>query len=390
METAALSRSPIGQLVTISGFDPRFDEPYECQAFLPDDLPAQLDLSGDTYQAVVEASAAVARADQAAGLLPNPWLLARPAIRREAVSTSALEGTYAALTDVLEAEFLDEEDLSASVSEVRNYVRAAEYAYQWVKDRPLTVALLEQLQRMLVKGTRGASADAGRVRTSQVFIGGSRGRVQDARFVPPPPGDQLRAGLDAWEKWMRSESTMPTVVRMAAGHYQFECLHPFYDGNGRIGRLIAVLQLIQSGELRVPVLNLSPWLEHHRREYQDHLLHLSEDGDFNPWIVFFSQAVAVQARDAIERVNKLLALKEEFAQRLRAAGAKGVSLRIADELIGYPMLTVTLAHQRHEVSYQSANQAVARLVSLGILRQRSQGKYDRIFSCDAVLRVIEG
>jgi Fic family protein len=184
--------------------------------------------------------------------VPNPGLLARPAIRQEAVSTSALEGTYAALDDVLEADFLNRDQLTASVSEVHNYVEAAELAFEWIKDKPITIGMLEQLQKMLVRGTRGGSHDAGRIRTTQVFIGAGGGRVEDARFVPSPPGDQLRAGIEAWASWLMAEDTIPLVIKMALGHYQFETLHPFNDGNGRLGRLVCVLQLAHRGELLLP------------------------------------------------------------------------------------------------------------------------------------------
>lgn len=390
MNLSALTTSPVGKLVTISGFDPRFREHYDYFAFVPEPLPEHLNLRPSTYSAVVSASAAVARADQAAALLPNPMLLARPAIRREAVSTSALEGTYAALTDVLEAEFMDRGQVSDAVGEVRNYVEAAENAYAWVQEgRPISRQLLESLQGQLVAGTPSDTHDAGHLRTTPVFIGAGKGRVSEARFVPSPPGDLLRDGMESWERWVRSDSEVPTVIRMAAAHYQFEALHPFNDGNGRIGRLVAVLQLLAAGDLSLPVLNLSPFFEANRREYQDGLLHVSETGAWDDWICFFSTAVNTQAIDAVSRVQQLLALKDGFQRQLREARAKGVSLRIADDLLGYPMITPTLASSMQGVSYPAANSAIARLVDLGILRQRSRGNYDRIFSCDQVLAVIE-
>lgn len=382
--------SPVGRLVPITGFDRRFNEDYSHFAFVPNPLPDDFDLHSSTYSAVIEASAAVARADQAAALLPNPLLLARPAIRREAVSTSALEGTYAALTEVLEAEFMDRTHVSDAVGEVRNYVEAAERAYEWVQEgRPITRQLTEELQAQLVAGTPSATADSGRLRTTQVFIGAGRGRVHLARFIPPPPGPTLRDGIEQWERWVRSQSALPTVIKMAVAHYQFETLHPFNDGNGRIGRLVAILQLLAARDLRVPVLNLSPFFEAHRAEYQDGLLRVSETGNWDEWICFFSTAITAQAADAVGRVEQLLELKEQFQDRLRESKAKGVSLRIADDLLGYPMITAQLAASIHDVSYPAANNAIARLVDLGILRQRTKTNYDRIFGCDQVMAVIE-
>lgn len=392
MEVERLRASPVGCLVKISGWDPRFEENYQHEAFIPAPLPGQLSFHPATYELVVEASKAVVRADQAAAMLPNPMLLARPATRREAVSTSALEGTYAALTDVLEADFRDASELPPSVLEVRNFVDAAEAAYEWIRDgRPITRGLLCDLQKTLVRGTRAEAQSPGELRDRQVFIGADGRRVTEARFVPPPPGDQLVTGLADWEAWLASDHpAIPLIARIALAHYQFECLHPFVDGNGRLGRLVAALQLLLAGDLRVPIVNLSPWLEERRAAYQDGLLAVSCTGDWDPWVCFIAEAIRSQAQAALVRVEKLLALRDDYNARLRAVRAKGVSLRIADELIGYPMTTATLASHIYGVSYQAANTAIAKLVSLGILRQRGTGRYDRIFGAPEVLRIIEG
>ena len=388
MDVDKLRASPVGQLVPISGYDPRFGEEYDCLAYVPDPLSGDLDLGSGTYATVIDAAAAMARADQAASLLPNPGLLARPATRREAVSTSALEGTYAALSDVFEADFLDADEMSSSVSEVRNYVTAAERAYELIgQGQPISIRMLEDLQRELLRGTPSDGTQAGSVRTTQVFIGVGNRRVASARFIPPPPDHRLLDGLRAWEEWTRGPSTVPTIVRVAAAHYQFEALHPFHDGNGRLGRLVMALQLMIAGELRYPVLNISPWLEQHRAEYQDALLRVSQTGQWDQWVSFIAAAIHAEALDVIARVDRLLVLRDSFRQALR--GSKGVSLRIADDLIGYPMITATLAASLYRVSYQAANSAIAKLVDKGILRQRTSGRYDRIFQCDSVLAALE-
>lgn len=389
MDVDKLSGSPIGQLVPISGYDPRFQENYDYVAFVPDPLPAEIELDAATYNTVVDATAAMARADQAASLLPNPALLVRPSTRREAVSTSALEGTYAALSDVFEADFLDADEVTSSVSEVRNYVTAAERAYELIAlGQPISIRMLEDLQQELLRGTASDSSNAGSVRSTQVFIGVGNRRVTAARFVPPPADHRLLDGLGAWQTWIRDVSNpMPTIVRVAAAHYQFETLHPFHDGNGRLGRLVMALQLMAAGDLRYPVLNISPYLEQHRTEYQDGLLRVSQTGEWDPWVRLISTAIYAEALEVIARVDKLLALRESFQIALQ--GSKGVSLRIADDLIGYPMITASLAAKLYRVSYQAANTAIAKLVELGILRQRTKGRYDRIFQCDVVLAALE-
>lgn len=388
MDIEALRDSPIGQLVPIRGHDPRLGEEYEYVAYVPDPLPPNLDLKAETYAAVIDAAAAMARADQASSLLPNPSLLARPATRREAVSTSALEGTYASLADVFEADFLDVGELTGAVSEVRNYVTAAERAYDMVAEgQPISIRMLEDLQRELLRGTASDGPHAGSVRTTQVFIGLGNRRVMSARFVPPPADHRLLDGLRLWQDWIREPSAIPTIIRVAVSHYQFETLHPFHDGNGRLGRLVMALQLMSAGELRFPVLNISPWLEQHRTEYQDGLLRVSQTGGWDNWVCFLSAAIHAEALAVIERLDKLLALRAEFQAILR--GAKGVSLRIADHLIGYPMITASAAAALHGVSYQAANTAITKLVDRGILRQRTAGRYDRIFQCDGVLAALE-
>jgi Fic family protein len=376
-------------LIEINGFDPRFQEDYRTSAYLPEPLPDQFTLASATHAVIAETAAQIARADQAARQLPNPSLLVRPAIRQEAVSTSALEGTFAAFADVLEADFLADDELSSSVAEVRNYVRTTEAALSWIDDRSITIASLEHLQKMLVRGTRADTAEAGHVRTTQVFIGAENRRVSEARFVPPPPGNLLRDGVQAWQRWINQEHDLHPVGRAALAHYQFETLHPFTDGNGRLGRLIAILQLIAAKQLRTPIVNLSPWLNERRDAYQGHLFEVSATGDFNPWVTFFCHALEYHAREAVTRVDKLITLRNALIDSVRAARLRGVAIQLAGDLIGYPMITVGAAKDLYGVSYPAANNAVARLVELNILRQRTKGRYARIFSADSVLALLE-
>lgn len=390
MDTPRLGQSPVGSLVPISGYDPRAQRDYNTFAFLPDPPPNEVELSPRTYMAIAEAASMVGRADQSIAQLPSPELLTRLAIRKEAVSTSAIEGTYAAMEDVLQADFVGAADMSAEVAEVHNYVIAAETATEWIEAQgPISISLMEHLQGILVRGTSSETTQAGHVRTTNVFIGLRGAQVEDARFVPCPHGHHLRDGLLAWEGWIsRSTEDMHLLARMAIGHYQFETLHPFNDGNGRLGRLVLLLQLMASGELSYPIVALSPWLEARRQEYQEHLFEVSATGNFEPWIHFFCQAVTAQAKSAVERITTLVAIKEQMRATLHRQGAKGASLRIADDLIGYPMLTVKAMADRYDISYQAANLAVNKLVGLGLLRQFNEGRYDRIFVCDEAMNVL--
>ncbi|HYI98855.1 MAG TPA: Fic/DOC family N-terminal domain-containing protein [Thermoleophilaceae bacterium] len=388
----AIANSPVGHLVPISGMDPWRGELYEHQAFVPAALPrdlGELRLSDETWSAVVGAAGALAKLDQAGRQVPNPELVRRPTLRREAQSTSALEGTYAAFTDVLEADLDVRVTRSAEVREVLNYVKAAEIAFNWIEDRPLTLGLLGELQGLLVRDTAGELSDAGGVRDRQVVVGQQRGPITEARFIPPPPGNLLDEGVQAWLSWVNSTSEMPEVVRAALAHYQFETLHPFSDGNGRLGRLIVVLQLMQYGVLHYPLLIVSPWFETRRRDYQDQLLAVSETGDFDPWVRFFAEGLRAQAEETVRRIVALLDYQEELRTMIRDQNIRGVRAKLMEDIIGQPIVAVTWAQHHYGVSYQTANEAVARLVRDGILKEMTGRSYARLFMADRVLTVVE-
>ncbi|WP_216896935.1 Fic family protein [Nocardia alni] len=236
---------------------------------------------------------------------------------------------------------------------------------------------------------RSDGPDAGSIRRTQVFSGVGRDRVEHARFVPPLPGDLLRDGLTQWEQWVRKPSSIPSLVTMALAHYQFEALHPFTDGNGRLGRLIALLQLVIAGELRFPILNISSWLERNREEYQNGLLNVSLTGRWDDWVSLICAAVHAESLETAARAMRLAGLREQFQARVRHLRQNSAAVAIAQDLIGYPMLAATYAAERHGVSYQAANEGIKKLVELGVLRQRLEGRYDRIFICDAVLQALE-
>jgi Fic family protein len=366
-----LRGSPVGQLVPISGTDGRTGLHYDAVAFLADPLPRTVELASLTWTTVAQAEAALARLDQAARQVPEPSLLRQPALRREAQSTSALEGTFAPLEEVLESDIEERSELSIELREILNYVVAAEEGFAWIEERHLTGGLLASLQHTLVRGTPGEISDAGRLRDRQVFIGPKDAAIEDARFIPAPFGDQLEVGFDALIHWMNSPpAAMPSVVQAALAHYQFETLHPFSDGNGRIGRLLIVLQLMQLSVLRHPILVVSPWFEARRSEYQAALLRLSETGNWNDWVAFFAAGVEAAATSTHERIDQLLGLQEEFVRRVREAGFSGVAERVAGELIGAPILRAPLVAARHNVTQQAAMNALRRLAQLEIVTER--------------------
>jgi len=389
VDCEAFRSSPVGSLVKITGHDHYLGRPYDHFAFVPIPLPATVPLEERTYKLVGQAERAIGRLDAATSRLPNPSLLVRPALYSEAVSTSALEGTYAPLMEVLEADYVEQSRQSVEVREILNYVRAAERGLALIAEKPICVSLINDLQGVLVRGTRGDVYDAGQLRKRQVYIGERSGGVERSRFVPPPDGDLLIQGMSDWEKWINADDTIPLLVKVALGHYQFETLHPFSDGNGRLGRLIMVLQLIYANALRYPILNLSPYLELRMEEYKDLLLNSSVSGNFNPWIRFFAEAVVAQAEDAVGRIDELIKIRQSMIDLLRAEGAKGVVLDIVEDLIGYPIITPSQAASLHNVTYPPANAAIQRLVRLGLLREMTGRSYGRVYACEAVMRAVD-
>lgn len=389
MDLEAVRSSPIGRLTPISGVDPRTDTSWDYWAYIPTALADQPLLGMRTLNIATKAAMEVARLDQAVSQLPRPEILVRPIVRREAKSTSALEGTYASFDEVLESDFLEDRQLSVEQREIRNYVLATDEAVRLLPTLPISRKLAGKLQKVIVRGTADDSWDAGDIRQRQVAIGPKNRPIEEARFVPSPPGDELVEGVSDWEKWVNADNEVPIVAKMALAHYQFETLHPFADGNGRLGRLIAILQLIQEGILRWPVLNLAPWLEENRDAYQDGLLRVTTTGDFDPWVCFFAEAVRKQARDGVNKIGKLLQLRDEMVSELRAGAVRGSALQIAENLIGYPVIDVPTARDMTGKTFEAANQAVARLVDFGILREITGRPQNRLFVCQRAYFMIQ-
>lgn len=371
MSRDRLKASPLGRNVRIVAPDPVTKEIVEDEAYLPDRLPHEISLSTATWTAVNNATAALARLDGTARLIPSPGLLRRPTLRREAQSTSALEGTYAPFADVLAADRDDPASMTAELREVLNFEQVAEQAFAWPAERPITVGMLGELQRTLVCGTASELSDAGGLRDRIVVIG-SRGRgFAEARYIPPPPGDQLKAGVEDLLGWLAQPPDLPTVVQAAMVHYQFESLHPYSDGNGRIGRLLVIVQLLRGEVVREPLLVVSPWFEQRRAAYQDALLELSCTGGWDTWVTFFAEGVASSASDSRAKVEGLLALQAEFRRVVQKAGKRGSAERLAADLVGMPYVTAPQLAADYGLSSQGAMNAIKTLMDLSLLQVAS-------------------
>lgn len=386
-----------GTLVTIRGKDPRRGE-WTHQAFVPDPLPqSSPELSGATYRAVAEARASLAALDSTARQLPDPTLFRQPALRREAQSTSALEGTYAPLTVVLEAD--EDTPGSSDLTEILNYVRMAEHGFACVGEgRPVSVSLLAELQGLLMRGTPLA-ASSGALRDVQVVIGVREGMaittpaIASSRFVPSPPGPGLEAGLRSMADWINVDHSaqIDPVVAAALAHYQFEALHPFRDGNGRLGRFLIVAHLQKQGVLSEPTLTVSPWFEARRGEYYDRLLAVSTQGDWDGFVTFFATGLATAAVLTRRQMLALRATQERLRDVVRQSKLRAeTAVALVDLAVSRPSFTVRQVEQALDVSYPRANQLVSQLVEIGVLDVVDSHAYKRRFFAPDVIDVLVG
>ncbi len=394
VQAELLQNSPTGHLVAISGTTN--GHPWAHQAFVPDPLSEESpELSQAAYRAVAEARAALAAFDSTAARLPNPRLLRHASLRLEAQATAALEGTYEPVADVLGAHPTDA--ASASMTEVLNYLTVAELAFGWSEDRrPWSVSALEELHRLLLLGTKGEREFHG-VRPIQVVIGRRDDAgpfdlpVTAARYVPPPPGADLRARLAELLDWMDAgpRSTCDPVVAAAMVHYTFEALHPFHDGNGRIGRLLIVLHLHRLGVLTEPSITVSPWFEARRQRYYDALLGVSTVGDWSTWVEMFAEGLASSAADARRRMLALTDIQHALKDQIRDSPLRTANARLlVDFAVAHP--TFTVRHVAEELGLQraGAKKLVDNLVSIGVLAEYGHRSYDRRFHSPAVLHVL--
>jgi len=389
MDIEVLGQSPIGRLVPLHGRDARHGE-FAYFAYLPDPLPDDVDLDSRTWTAVTEAATALGKLDQACAQLPDPRLLIRPALWREALDTSALEGTYGALQDLLEARLPSARFMSPETVEIRAYENVALQAFEIVKDRPISSAFLSELQGELFKQAHKQPRDLGRLRQDPVWIGAKERPIQEARFVPPPPDDRLRTGVDAWDQWVQTEHAhLPPVLRAALAHYQFETLHPFGDGNGRIGRLVVVLQFLRAQTIQHPAVTVSPWFLKRREEYQDHLLQVSCTGDWNPWVRFFCQAVREQCDSIISAADRLLTWLNESRRELHARRWTGAIHNLLEDLIEWPVITITDTAARYGVTQMNATRMVNHLVDIRVLEELTGKNYGRVFGAVYVMQTVD-
>lgn len=357
------------------------------RAFVPAPLPPVLTWTPELTAAEAKASLLLGRLSGMAGGLLNPHLLIRPFVRREAVLSSRIEGTQATLSELLADEAgATVERASDDLKEVRNYVTALEEGVARLPTLPLSLRLVKQLHRTLMKGVRGDSANPGEFRRIQNWIGPRHATVLTARYVPPPP-NELPALLDAWEKFMH-DRTLPVLTQAALLHYQFEAIHPFIDGNGRVGRSLITLFLIEREVLPSPLLYLSAFFEASRRDYYDSLTAVSERSDWQAWLLYFLHGIASQARDALGRVEQIHALRDKWRHSLGSKQTKPV-MALLDRITSNPFVTVNGAAKDIDVAFTTAQRAIAWLVRYKILKQTDDALRGRVYVAQSLLDILD-
>ena len=356
-------------------------------AFVPSPLPPELELSWGLSAMLARAQGAVGHLRGIGRVLPNPHLLIQPFARREAVLSSRIEGTQASLGDLFLFEIGNPTPERSDVREVGNYVAALEYGFARLSELPVSLRLIRELHAKLLSGVRGESSAPGEFRSVQNWIGKPGTTIAGATYVPPPVAE-MDTALDAFEKFLHAESHLPALVRLALVHYQFEAIHPFLDGNGRVGRLLITLLLQTENLLDQPLLYLSAFFEKNRDEYYDRLLAVSSRGAWQEWVDYFLRGVHDQAVDAVDRANTLLTLRDDYRSRMTAARQSALLLAMIDRLFQSPAVTITSVARDLGVTYASAKQNVEKLAAAGILEPLSDTR-NKVYMAREILALIE-
>lgn len=371
-------QSPVGQIIKY---------PSGYKAFLPNPLPPALKWNNQLVNALSRADFVLGKLAREGSKLPNPHLLIRPFIAREAVLSSKIEGTQATIGEILAA--------SAGVSvqrnpdelqAVQNYIIALDYAIKRLGDLPLSLRLIKEIHSHLMQGVRGAHATPGEFRRSQNWIGTPGCTLNTAKFVPRPP-DYLMDCLGEFEKFLHNRQ-LPPLIHTALCHYQFEAIHPFLDGNGRIGRLLIILLLIEQKILPTPILYLSAFFEATRDEYYKQLYNLSAKGDWNEWLIYFLNGIAIQSEDVLSRAERINNLLNNWKMQV-ASGASNVPVLIVQHLAVNPFLATNKIAEELKIAYSTAQRSINKLEEAKIIKVISSSKRNKIFCATEILEILE-
>lgn len=367
-------------------------QPSAFTAFIPAPLPPTppIQMDSELTHLLSEADRALGRLDGVATVLPNPDLFVAMYVRQEAVLSSQIEGTQSTLEDVLQFEIdAKGRDLPKDVGEVVNYVRAMNFGLERLKGLPLSLRLIREIHTELLRGVRGAHRTPGEFRRSQNWIGPENCTLETATFVPPPVHEMHQA-LDNLEKFLQDRTSLPMLIHCGLAHGQFETIHPFLDGNGRVGRLLITFLLCHRGVLQRPLLYLSHYLKAHRAEYYDRLMAIRNDGDWEGWLKFFVRGVDDVSREATETARTILNLREEHRQTIATRlGGSANGLQLLEVLFEQPIVTIRTVEQRLKCAYVTASKLVDQFVVLGLLKEITGFQRNRRFRYEPYLTLFE-
>jgi len=358
------------------------------QSFKPSPLPPnpELNINSDIVKKLVEANRDLVRLDTAAKLIPNVELFISMYVRKEALISSQIEGTQCTLDDVLDPEV--DGNTNLDVGDVINYVRACTYAIGRLDKLPLCNRLLREIHQELLAGVRGQEKNPGEFRRSQNWIGAANCTLKEARYIPPNVED-MNVALTDLERYMNEGDDYDPLIRIALIHYQFETIHPFLDGNGRVGRLMILLYLMEQGYISKPIIYISYFLKKNQIEYYDRISEVRRSGNYEQWVGFFLEAVSAAAKDSLATVEKLSALHEGNIERLPVTARKNDNVRrVFDYIEQYPIIDIKRTASDLEVSYNTVSAAVGKLVQAGILKETTNASRNRVFSYEEYLNIL--
>ena len=358
------------------------------RSFKPNPLPPmpEIELDEETIQLLVEANRQLAKLDTVSRLISNADLLLSMYVRKEALISSQIEGTQCTLDDVLDPEV--DSNANLDVSDVINYVKATQYALERLKKLPLSCRLIKEVHEVLMEGVRGQDKTPGEFRRSQNWIGPANCALKEARYVPPTVEDMINAMSDL-EKYINENSDYDPLIQAALIHYQFETIHPFLDGNGRIGRLLILLYLMEKGLLTKPVIYISYFLKKNQVEYYDRISEVRRSGNFEQWIRFFLEAVSKAASDSLYSIGQLSELHDKNVEKLPNTARSKDNLRaVFDHIEQYPIIDIRRTAKKLGVSYNTVSTAVKKLVELEILQETTNAARNRVFAYEEYLRIL--
>ncbi len=356
------------------------------KSFRPSPLPPEIDFDNEMISILTGATKALAALETISSYIPNMNLFVSMYVRKEALLSSQIEGTQATLEDVLDP--LIEKNTNQNVADVVNYIKATEFALERLKSLPLCNRLIKETHAVLMSGVRGQEKNPGEFRTSQNWIGATGSTLKNAKYIPPNPADMIEAISDL-EKYINSDDSLDVLIQAALLHYQFETIHPFLDGNGRVGRLLITLFLMEKKVLSSPALYISCFLKKNRIEYYDRMSEVRNKDNYEQWIKFFLNAVKESAEESIDTVKKLSALHDANVEKISAMGRASKNAKaVFDYLEQNPIIDIGKTAEDLNLAFSTVSLAVNRLTDAGILVQTNNANRNRVFAYEDYLAIL--